>query len=422
MKNIFLQIAFLALTINAVQAQTVSQISSGAGYGKQAFYSLTTDKSTTVDNAAWDIAFSVYGQQDAGIFVNEASSTTVKAIELYKAPSNIFADKIVEADVKDRLYNDEQSWANGGFNAGRDLANNFDYGWATYNTTTKLVEGKKVFVLKLRNATYRKLEIQNLNLTKYTFRHSNLDGSDEKTATIDKKDFAGKTLAYFSLTTGASVAVEPSTPFDMLFTRYTSIIDQNGSGPTPYVVLGILTARGVQVAKATGIDPVKVNPKDYNNLYVKNIDVIGFDWKVINMATSKWEMLKDRVYFVKQTDGTIWKLFFVDFEGSATGTGTFEKTNLGKLLAINDISSDIKFNVFPTVAQNTVNIAFETAQNETMQISLFDLAGRNVMSQKITTTTGFQVYNFDVNNLQSGTYIVNLVTKNGTAVRKIIVE
>ncbi len=428
MKNLFLQIAFLALTINAVQAQTVSQISSGAGYGKQAFYSLSTDKSTTVDNAAWDIAFSVYGQQDAGIFVNEASSTTVKAIELYKAPSNVFADKIVEADVKDRLYNDEQSWAYGAFNTDRDLTNNFDYGWATYNTTTKLVEGKKVFVLKLRGATatsiptYRKLEIQNLNLTKYTFRHANLDGSDEKTATIDKKDFAGKTLAYFSLTTGASVAVEPSTPFDMLFTRYTSIIDQNGSGPTPYVVLGILTARGVQVAKATGIDPAKVNPKDYNNAYVKNIDVIGSDWKTFNLPASKWELPQDRVYFVKQTDGTIWKLFFVDFEGSATGTGTFEKTNLGKLLAINDISSDIKFNVFPTIAQNTVNVAFETAQNENVQINLFDLSGRNVMSQKITTTTGFQVYDFDVNNLQSGSYIVHLTTKNGTAARKIIVE
>ena len=32
----------------------------------------------------------------------------------------------------------------------------------------------------------------------YTIRYANLDGSDEQTHTIDKADYPGRTLAYFS--------------------------------------------------------------------------------------------------------------------------------------------------------------------------------------------------------------------------------
>jgi Secretion system C-terminal sorting domain/HmuY protein len=426
MKKLSTIFAAFTLVISATVAQTpvISQISSGAGYQQQSFYSLTTDKAVNNSNTAWDIAFSVYGQQDAGIFVNEAGGSsmgvTLPVVELYKAPTNVFADAIKEADIKDRLYNDEQSWAYGAFNSERSLTNPFDYGWATYNTANNVVEGKKVFAIKLRDGKFRKLEIQNLTATKYTFRYANLDGTGEKTATVDKKDFAGKsTLAYFSFASATTVTVEPSS-FDFLFTRYSSVVDQNGSGPTPYVVLGILTARGITVAKAEGVDTKTVKAANYTNSYKKNIDVVGHDWKTFNLNANKWELPTDRAYFVKQADGTIWKIVFLDFEGSATGTATFEKTNLGKFTSINNIASSIQYNVFPTVVKEEVSVAFTTAQEEAIQVSIIDMNGRIVSNNKLQTTTGFQVYSMDTNNLESGTYIVRIQTKEGIATRKIV--
>jgi hypothetical protein len=420
--KLFFTFLFVAISTFSVFAQTTAQISAGAGYKKQAFYSLKNDAVQSNDNTAWDIAFSVYGNQDAAVFVNEASGTsagmTLPAIELYAAPTNVFADAIKATDVQNRLYNDELSWSSGGFNSEKDVKNPFDYGWGIYNTGNNLVEGKKVFVLKFRDAKFRKLEIQNLTATKYTFRHANLDGTDEKAVTLDKKDFAGKTLAYYSFTTAKAVDIEP-TGFDFMFTRYSSLLTQ-GPTTTQYVVLGILTGKGIKVAKASGIDPVKVKATDYANSYKNNIDEIGHDWKSFNLNINKWEFPTDRAYFVKQLDGTVWKITFIDFEGSATGTATFDKMNLGKISSINDISSEISFKVYPTVVQDQVNVVFDTPNSENIEIAIVDMNGREVASQKVTTSAGFQVENIDVSNLLSGTYVVKLSTSKGIATSKII--
>ncbi|MEY4904063.1 MAG: hypothetical protein RLZZ292_1878, partial [Bacteroidota bacterium] len=329
-KNLFLLFSFFAL-VNSAIAQT-SQITTGAGYQKQTYYNLATGTSKTVAHTTWDLAFSVYGQQDAGIFVNEAAGSSMgqslPSTEAYNAPTGNFADVITAAQVTERLYNTEQNWSYGALNELRDTSDAFDYGWGKYNFGNNTVEGNKVFVLKLRDGNFRKVEIQKLALTKYTFRHAALDGTDEKIVTIDKKDFKENTLAYFSFSAGATVVVEPTDGFDLLFTRYSALLTQ-GPTTTQYIVAGILTGRGIQTAKATGIDPKTVKVADYTSKFSKDIDSIGHDWKSFSLTTNKWSVANDRAYFLKMKDQTIWKLVFIDFEGSATGTATFEKTNLG---------------------------------------------------------------------------------------------
>ncbi len=423
-KNLFLLFSFIAL-INSAMAQ-ISQISTGAGYQKQTYYNLTTGTSKTVAHTTWDLAFSVYGQQDAGIFVNEAAGSSMgqslPATEAYQAPTDNFSDVITAAQVTDRLYNTEQNWSYGALNELRDTSDVFDYGWGKYNFGTNTVEGKHVFVLKLRDGTYRKVEIQKLALTKYTFRHAALDGTDEKTITIDKKDFAGNTLAYFSFAAGKTVVVEPTDGFDLLFTRYSALLTQ-GPTTTQYIVAGILTNRGIQTAKAIGIDPKTVKVADYATKFSKDIDSIGHDWKSFNLAANKWEVSTNRAYFVKMKDQTIWKLVFTDFEGSATGTATFEKTNLGKPVAINEnISNSIQYKVFPSTLQDNLNIAFDAPQSERIELAIINAAGRVELQQGIEANTGFQVFSLDASNLSTGLHFVRLTTKNGVAVAKVIKE
>lgn len=422
MKKVFLLLATLISALELMHAQAI-QISCGQSYLKQSFYSLTNDASTTINNSEWDIAFTVFGQQDAGVFLNEAAGTGVPPqvpLKLFKTNSTIFADVNMSSILKDSLYNDEMGWSYGAFNSERNAANPFDYGWGAYNTSSKKVEGNKVYVLKLRDGSYKKIEIQNLNLTVYTFRHANLDGSDEKVVTIDKSKFTGKTLAYYSFAKNEVKDLEPAGGFDLLYTRYTSTVVQNNV-PAIYPVLGILTGRGIQTAKATGIDPSKVAAQDYAAKFEKKSDVIGYDWKTFTLATNTWSIPSDLAYFVKLRNGDVYKIVFADFEGSATGITTFEKTFIGKLTsATENRAVDTKLNVFPTLASEVLNVAFDNANSEKYDLNIHNISGQTVLSANMEVQSGFQVKTIDVSALTSGTYILTLRSMKGIRSAKFI--
>lgn len=417
---------FVALVTTFTNAQF--QITTGAGYQSQTFYTLANDGVKTIKNTDWDLAFTVYEKQDGGIFINEAAGSSMgqalPSIALYKTAAKNFQEVILESNINlkdDRLYNDEKgkSWAYGAFNETRDKvkASPFDYGWGVYNTGNKVVEGKLVYAIKTRDGKFRKIEIQNLTGVVYQVRHANLDGSDEKTFTVDKSKFAGKTLAYYSFATNTTSDIEPAN-FDLWFTRYVSLVTQ-GTTTAQYNVTGILSGRGVKVARAAGIDPEKVKYDDFKGNVSSQLDTIGSDWKTIDITINQWKVPTDRAYFVINKAGDIYKIVFIDFEGSATGTATLEKTKIGNV-NVNDISSDIRYKVFPTVVQDEVNIAFDLATNETFDLSIIDMNGRIVLNKKIETTSGFQVITLDASNLLSGTYITRLASKNGIATSKIV--
>jgi hypothetical protein len=414
-------IAFIA---NLTNAQV--QISTGAGYQSQTFYTLANDGIKTIKNTEWDLAFTVYGQQDGGVFINEAAGSSqgqaLPSIELYKTTAKTFQEVILESSINlkdDRLYNDEKnkSWANGAFNETRIKTNPFDYGWGVYNTSNKVVESKFIYAVKGRDGKFRKMEIQSLTGVIYQVRHANLDGTDEKTFTVDKSKFAGKTFAYYSFATNSTSDIEPAN-FDLWFTRYVSYVTQ-GATTAQYNVTGILSGRGVKVARAAGIDPEKVQYWDYRNQVSSQLDTIGSDWKVVDIATGKWTIPADRAYFVITKNGDIYKIVFIDFEGSTTGVATLMKTKVGNV-DVSDISSDIRYKVFPTIVQNEVNVAFDLKTNETFDFSIIDMTGRVVLNKQIAASSGFQVNTFDASSLSSGTYVARLASKNGIATSKII--
>ena len=426
MKKSLTLIFLIAFIFNA-NAQV--QITTGAGYQSQTFYNLANDAVKTIKNTDWDLAFTVYGQQDAGVFINEAAGSSmgqaIPSISLYKTSAKTFADAITEASINlkdDRLYNDEKnsSWANGAFNETRDKKAPFDYGWGAYSPAANVVGATKVYALKGRDGKFLKIEIVSLKGAVYTVRYANLDGTGEKTFTVDKSKFAGKTLAFYSFATNSTADLEP-VAFDLWYTRYVSFISQGGT-TAQYNVTGILSGNGVQVVRATGIDPVKVKADDYKSQYSSQLDTIGSDWKTININTNKWSVPADRAYFVKTKSNDIYKIVFIDFEGSATGTATLEKAYIGKFTstAANDISSSIRYKVFPTVVQNEVNVAFDLEANETFDLSIIDMNGRTILNKSIEALSGFQVQNIDVSNLLSGTYIARLSSKNGIATSKIV--
>lgn len=422
-KLVLLTIGSLVL-LSFAHAQQIEQLSYDAGYLNQVYYDIQSGETTVISHADWDIAFSA-ANRNVGIFINEgAASTTTDPqpeLELYLTQSTDFSD--VDTVDMQRLYNNEANWSEGAFNHVKKEGNSLDMGWGTYDPATHAVNGQRIFVIKLRNGLYQKVLIESLSQGVYTLKYANLDGSNEKTATIDKSEFKGKTLAYFSFEESEVRDLEPA-EWDLLFTRYTTPLDDGNGNMLQYLVTGVLSNVGVELAEANGIDPESVKVDDYLGKFSDVKTTIGYDWKSFDLNTFSWFVPDDRVYFIK-ADQEIWKIQFIDFEGSSTGVVTFLKTFEQGITASRypGYTSD-QLRVFPNpVMADRMRFQFADQHQFTKgALQIFNAGGVEVYSDYIELGNGRSFEFTGVSELQKGVYHLRFETMHGIYTSSFIVQ
>jgi len=72
--------------------------------------------------------------------------------------------------------------------------------------------------------------------------------------------------------------------------------------------------------------------------------------------------------------------------------------------------------VYPNPASSTINVSFTTA--EARNITLFSVVGEKVESK---STTGLNT-SFDVSELPSGVYMIQVLSNNSTITQRVIVR
>lgn len=409
-KSILTLLVVLSTTF-VLSAQKFIQVPTGAGYSKQAYYKLSTDAVTSLNNDSWDLAFSTVGSIDVGVSVNESTTSTSGApapeLEVYLTSAKSFADTITATKLGQRLYNDETSWLDGGaLNTVADSTNAFDFGWGLYNFSNHTLVGNRVFAIKLRSGSYKKFIIQSFAGGTYNLKYANFDGSEEKTAAIKKADFAGNSVALFSFGTGTTLPALGA--WDLVFCRYvTPLFD--GQNTIPYPVTGVLSANNVKVAEIKGVDPTKVTYAAYKDSLKTKLDIIGYDWKSFSF-TAGWIIPKDLFYLVKTADNHIYKLVFVDFEGSTTGISTFEKTDLGIISAVRNLNSNFKeASIYPNPVINEATVAFTLKQSrDNVQLLVRDVAGRTLWNTQVDAQEGLNAVQLPALNLPQGMYFLSI--------------
>ncbi len=418
----------LAIINIPVYSQEFQEISCGAGYTLQSFINLETGVQTQSNNEAWDIAFSDAGQ-DAGIFINESSGTVmgipVPSILLYNALTDDFSEiPDTQVFLNYPLFNTEASWSAGAFNEVADPEDPFDFGWGSYNPATHQITGSRVFVITLRDSIYRKIQVQSLAAGVYSFRIANLDGTEERISTVAKSIASGNVLAYYSFATDSLVDIEPSGGFDLLYGRYYTVLDAGDSTTLEYAVTGILSGPDIEVAQANGIDPEEVSIETYLDSFQTRTDIIGHDWKEFNLNTFQWSLSTDRVYFVRSSSGNIWKLNFIDFEGSSTGNAVFEKTDLGIISPVLDIKSPFSsFDIYPNPTISEINLVLSTRENQRLKSDLLisDITGKIFLRKPVDISPGLNSFNINAIQLLSGTYQVSIRTGNQIISKSIFI-
>lgn len=422
MKKLYL---FLLIGLGSLSlpAQQFDQPSVGPGYANQTFYNVEDGTTQSHPNTAWDIAFST-GPQDAGIFINEAVATAQgpppPEVELYLLGGSDFGNADTAGMM--RLYNDETSWSEGAFNHVRSPSDPLDLGWGSYNVVTNQVLGTRLYGIKLRDGSFKKLEIQSLTGGMYTFRYADLDGSDEQTRTIDKAAHAGNTLAYFSFASDEVVKLEPD-EWDLLFTRYITPLDDGQGNILDYAVTGVLSGRSVEVAQADGVDPGTVDYTDYEEDLSPELDVIGYDWKVIDLSTFQWSIVPNRVYFVKTQANELWQVEFIDFEGSSTGISTLTKTFLTQLTSVEEAGLPLEsVTLYPNPVRDQVTLAVEAELGAPRaEVRITNQLGQVLFYRVIDIQPGLNANTF-FPDLPPGTYYLSLQMDNGLVTRPMLVK
>jgi len=419
-KTLILGLSFLSAT-SSLTAQNYDQVSNAPAYAQQAYYVFSTGNSINVANDAWDLAFTT-APMNVGIHLNESSSSSptnpIPSLELYLTNASNFTQVLQSSDLSDRVYNPETNWSEGALNISKSTTNPFDMGWGIYNPSTHIIEGNKIFGIKLRSGSFKKFMIQSLAGSIYTLQVADLDNSNATTITLDKNSTNGSPFLYFSFTSGIVNTIP--TQWDLVFQRYTTpLFDASTGAYVPYNVLGVLSGNKVFVARAKGVNPQTVAYSAYNDSLSNDMDKIGYDWKTFS---NSWAVATDLAYFVKTADNHVWKMVFIDFEGSSTGISTFEKTDLGLATTIENSANSAKYWVYPTVTSGDFHFAIEDSKPQTYQLQLLSIEGKIVWETTILSTTSLNVFDVQLPNLSAGTYRLAIKGANSLNSQTLIIR
>jgi hypothetical protein len=180
-------------------------------------------------------------------------------------------------------------------------------------------------------------------------------------------------------------------------------------------VTGVLLAPGVEAVNVTGIDPETVDEAEYKDQYTSLPGTIGHDWKRFDF-TAGWIITDDQAFFVKTKAKDKYKLVFLDFEGSQTGTATFDATFLQNTSSSTDLLNDVQVDIYPNPTAEFITIG--TAETKDVKVEMFSILGQKVHT--IHTKTNTQI---SLSDLGNHAMIALLITMDGKSfVKNIIIN
>jgi hypothetical protein len=387
-------------------------VAMGAGYANEIYYSMANGEVASVPRNQWDIAFRT-PKMSSSIMINEGAG-----VMLYTYPNS---DTTGWAAIDTSgitgwtpMYNSFDDWENGAFS--RNATGHPDYGWGIYNTVTHNLVADSLYVIKLRDGSFRKLWIirKYSSLDKYSFRFANLDGSSESNILIDCNPYVSKNFIGYSIQTTQIVDFEPAAnSWDLLFTKYESIQPDG----TPYPVTGVITNDGLKTIEYRHVSPDFV---DWDiTLADSSRSSIGWDWKSFNMTTFTYEVEDSLVFFVQDIAGNMNKLVFTKFEGSSSGKIVFKKAVVSTGISENKSNQEIV--VYPNPVKDRLNINLGNVTKFPVKITLSSLTGQIVYSNMINENSGNAI-NIPVENMPNGMYLLTSKSASGTSAKKVVIN
>lgn len=408
--KLFFSIFSFLLVQSTYSQETTVNLSLGASYANQVYYKLNTKNETSVAANSWDLAFFRASSMNHGIRVNDGIG--IEVFEAANEATEWGAINITNEASWSKLYNSDAERRNGAFMKGSAT-----YGWGEYNSTTHHITGTIIYVLKYTDGSYKKFICEDF-YGGYTIKYASWDGSDwseDKSAVIANSNNSENTYNYFSLQSDSEVIVEPAvSDWDFIFTKYYTDV-QN----TKYNVTGILSSDNITVATAAGDATNSLS-------YSEAINTIGYNWKSLNYTTYAYEVDSNLKFYVKDKDEKIYKLYFTQFDGGSTGNLAFNFEDVTQTLGIEEVGESIAFGIYPNPVRSDkkINIIFDVNKinkNEN-KIEIYNLSGQRVLKTSVSNSLGFYDKEINLNDLNSGIYMLKFTSGNYQKTKKIVIQ
>jgi hypothetical protein len=409
MKNIFTSIA-LVFSIAAFAQQADSVQTPGGNF--EIYYDFETQSKYSISSSAWDIGLTT-DMRDASILINENAGVE---LYLYSTDTSQWSTLDTTGFAFDNIYNSEDNWAEGAFaNQG---TRHPDYGWGIYNMNSHDINGNRLFILKNREGAYLKVVVDKMSSRgDFTIRTANLDGSNAQTHSYSKMNPITKdrNFALLDIASNGVTAENPNTgDWDVKFTRYVTTVMQ-GPISQDMAVSGLKVNKGYEVAERAGVD---VTSNDTSALsWSTSITEIGYDWKSFDRGTFQYNMTPDLTYFVRTTNGAIWKIYFTNYQGGAVGQSNFtiEEIKAGVTSASNTIAANTT--IYPNPVRDVLNINNEEAIN--LDIVLTDIQGTTVANSVVQA---FGTATINTSDLTSGIYFLEMKSETASYTKRVLVD
>lgn len=196
--------------------------------------------------------------------------------------------------------------------------------WVDYSDVLNPVYPKNVYIINRgtdnKGVSYglKKIVFEKLENNIYYIHYANLDNSDEQFFQVPKN--ASANFVLFSFNDGGNLNTQQPNKdlWDLLITKYSTILYDNNNTPTPYPVRGVLINNGVSVARDT------VTP--FNSITYENIraytfstkqDAIGYNWK--KYSNGNYLLIDNCSYIIHDRNNDYYKLRFTSYKNSIKG-------------------------------------------------------------------------------------------------------
>ena len=118
----------------------------------------------------------------------------------------------------------------------------------------------------------------------------------------------------------------------------------------------------------------------------------------------------------------MWRLHFIDFEGSSTGTAVMDKTDLGLFSSSNDLVG-IQTGIFPNPVDDQLILSLditEATANDII-IDITNINGQIVANRVVKNHEGLKVFDFSTRDWNKGIYLVRISNgPNQISTKKIV--
>lgn len=429
-------VALLATTFAGIMpamSQTLGPVTDtiymGGSYNNEVYYSMSGGNKGAVNRKQWDIAFRA-SNQSASIITNDAANNSaagLNGVELYSYPKATYSGfgtvDTAGLSTWKVMVNSTTDWEDGAFC--RYQKGHPDYGWGKYNSVTHDVTGDSIFIIKLRDGSFRKLAIlRKYSIeNRYEFRYAMLDNKNDTTIMLDCSPYSAKNFVGFSITTNQVVDFEPviSDSWDILFAKYmyTYPVGSPNAG-TLYPVTGVLSNYKVKVKKYehTAPDFMLTAPVTMD----ASRSAIGWEWKYLD-AQFKYHTVDSLIFFVQDRGGKINKLAFKEFVGSSTGRIVLQK-ELISFTGIEEVEkTGFSAAVYPNPVRENMNLVLNPGKSANAVITLLDISGRSVLNRRFDLQAeDLNTLQIPVSGLPSGIYMLKIQAGSKVISRKVVVN